>query len=99
MAGAYLINRKAAAAMLKHLQKVKCNDIIDWWHNSLYQHNVIQIYWLHPPIIEQGSHNGLLQGSISSKSQSLQRRISWYIQRFYKTYIKRLLPEEHIIEP
>lgn len=98
MAGAYLIDRSAAEAIIHELRSHKCDAIIDWWLNHLLAKGIFKIYWLHPPLTEQGSHNGLMQGSISSKERSIYRRIKWLIHRCYKTYIRRLFPEKHIIE-
>lgn len=63
--------------------------MIDWWHNDMIERNVIKMYWAHPALTEQGSHNGLLSAVISTKEKSNKRRISWLAQKFYKTYITR----------
>lgn len=49
------------------------------------------------PFVEQGSHNGLLHFTISSKPRSIFRRISWLAQKFYKYYFRRLFTEHDII--
>ena len=49
------------------------------------------------PFLEQGSHNGLLHFTISSKPRSIFRRISWLVQKFYKYYFRRLFTEHDII--
>ncbi len=88
-AGAYLIDLKAAKDILDDLKENKCKQVIDWWHNSLIDRNVVKMFWADPPLTEQGSHNGLLSSTISSKNKNLKRRISWLAQRYYKTYIAR----------
>ena len=88
-AGAYLLDLEAAKNILSDLQANKCRQVIDWWHNDLVNRKVIKMYWAHPPITEQGSHNGLLSAGISTKNKSLQRRIAWLAQKYYKTYITR----------
>lgn len=88
-AGAYLIDNKAAKDILEDVKTDKCCQIIDWWHNTLINKNVIKMYWAHPPLVEQGSHNGLLSAGISSKRKSVRRRISWNAQKFYKRYVSR----------
>lgn len=88
-AGAYLIDRAAASAILEDLKTTKCHTVIDWWHNRMIDRNVFTMYWAHPPLTEQGSHNGLLHAGISSKSKSWQRRVSWLVQKVYKTYFLR----------
>jgi len=98
MAGAYLIDKKGAEKSIKFLQKEKCSDIVDWWHYRLINANVIDMYWAHPPLIEQVSHNGMMSSTISSKRKSTLRRISWILTKMYKTYILRLRNENRIIE-
>ncbi len=88
-AGAYLIDQQAAKNILHDLQKNKCGEVIDWWHNTLIKRNVIKMYWAHPPLTEQGSHNGLLSAGISSKNNSAGRRIAWLAQKYYKMYLLR----------
>ena len=88
-AGAYLLDLQGAKSILNELQTNKCNEVIDWWHNSLIKKNVVNMYWADPPMVEQGSHNGLLSAGISTKNKSLKRRIEWLAQKYYKTYITR----------
>lgn len=97
MAGAYLIDYVGAKNILNYLDTYKCNNVIDLWHNTLINHNIITMYWAHPPFIEQGSHNGLMHSTISSKPKSIFRRISWLAQKFYKYYFRRLFTEQDII--
>jgi glycosyl transferase, family 25 len=96
-AGAYIIDLEGAKKILDDVQKNKCNTVIDWWHNSLVQKGVIKIFWAHPPLVEQGSHNGFLSSTISSKPKSLSRRFKWNTQKFYKTYIRRLFNEKCVL--
>lgn len=88
-AGAYLLDLEGAKNILNDLQINKCGEVIDWWHNTLIKRKVVSMYWADPPMVEQGSHNGLLSAGISSKNKSWKRRISWLAQKYYKTYITR----------
>ena len=88
-AGAYLIDREAAFRILEDLKVNKCCQVIDWWHNSMIDRKIVRMYWAHPPFVEQGSHNGKMCSTISSKNKSYSRQISWEVQKFYKTYISR----------
>jgi glycosyl transferase family 25 len=89
-AGAYMIDLKCAELMLQSLKTDKCERIIDWWQNGLIDNKVIKVYWAHPPLVEQGSHNGLLNAGISAKKKGLIRRFRWNAQKIYKMYIMRL---------
>lgn len=98
MAGAYLIDRQGALNILENLKHHKCDRVIDWWHNDLAERGIIRIYWAHPPLVEQGSHNGMLSSTISTQSASLRRKMSWQVQKLYKYYIRRIFKENRIIE-
>jgi len=97
MAGAYIIDHAGATAILKDLEKNKCDTIVDWWHIDLINRGIIKMYWAHPPLIEQGSHNGKLCSTISSKPRSFKRRISWLLQKFYKSVFKRLFNQHRLL--
>lgn len=89
-AGAYLIDLQGAKNILKDLESHKCCQVIDWWHNEMISRGIIKVFWAHPPLTEQGSHNGLMDSSISGSGKSLKRRIQWLAQKYYKTYIRIL---------
>lgn len=89
-AGAYLIDKKAAELMLKDIRIEKCKHVIDWWHNDLIDRKVLKMYWAHPALTEQGSFNGKLPSSISSRNNGIIRRIRWNAQKLYKMYFLRL---------
>jgi glycosyl transferase family 25 len=91
MAGAYLIDFLAAQNMLAEIKKNKCDTVIDWWHNHLIEKNIVKMYWAHPPLTEQGSHNGELSSTISSKGASWVRKLRWKTQKIYKTFLYPLL--------
>jgi glycosyl transferase family 25 len=84
-----MIDLTAAKDMLEDLRTNKCRQVIDWWHNSLIERNIVKVFWADPPLTEQGSHNGLLSSTISSKNKSTVRRVSWLAQKYYKTYFAR----------
>lgn len=88
-AGAYLIDLQGAKNILSDIKTEKCCHVIDWWHNTLINRKIIKMYWAHPAFVEQGSHNGMLSSTISSKKKSYGRRLSWKAQKFYKMYISR----------
>jgi glycosyl transferase family 25 len=96
MAGAYLIDFEGAKRILSDLITNKCENVIDWWHNSLIKRDIIKMYWAHPPLVEQGSHNGCLNSTISSKPGTMTRKISWLFQKYYKYYFKRIFIEKRV---
>lgn len=99
MSGSYLIDRKGAINILNELKINKCPTVIDGWHDQLIEQNIIKMFWVHPPLVEEGSHNGHLNATISTKPRSKFRRIAWKAQKFYKLYIRRLFPNKYLIKP
>jgi glycosyl transferase family 25 len=68
-AGAYLLDQAAAQQIVNDLRTHKCATVVDWWHNDMVARGVVGMLWAHPPIVEQGSHNGKLHATISTKSR------------------------------
>jgi glycosyl transferase family 25 len=98
MAGAYLIDLKGAENILNDIKQHKCDEVIDWWHNTLVERGIVKMYWAHPPLVEQGSHNGNLSSTISSKPKSVIRQFQWNMQKIYKTYFRRLFRDKRVIQ-
>lgn len=98
MSGSYIIDKKGAIDILNNLKQKKCPTVIDWWHNQLIERNVVKMFWVHPPMVEEGSHNGHLNSTISTKPRSKYRRLAWTSQKFYKLYIMRLFPNKYLIK-
>jgi len=89
MTAGYIIDYEGAKKAYEDLKDHKCDHIVDWWHNDLTKRGIIKIYWAHPPLVEQGSHNGRFNGKMSSYPKSINRRIKWTLQKLYKMYIRR----------
>lgn len=90
-AGAYYMNRVLAKEITDYRIAHKCNKIIDWYHNELVATINLQHYWCHPPIVEQGSHNGKIQSLLDDKKFGTFRQITWKLSRWYKHKIRPLL--------
>lgn len=86
-AGAYMIDIKAAKKIIQHIYHQKCNKPIDWVHHELIVNKTLNVYWSHPPIAEQKSHNGKMQSLIDHKRNGFFRRISFFLQKIYKHQI------------
>jgi predicted glutamine amidotransferase len=48
---------------------------------------LLEIYWCHPAIMEQQSHNGKLPSLLDGKKHGILRRISYASQKLYKRII------------
>ena len=89
-AGAYIVDRVGIERMLADLKSKPCDTVIDWWHNDMIDRGVIKMYWAHPVLTEQGSHNGKLNAGISSKNASVFRQLKWKVQKAYKQLLHRI---------
>jgi glycosyl transferase, family 25 len=88
--GGYLIDLRGATNCLEHTKDVKCDRPIDIWHTSLIHKKILNMYWAHPPLIEQGSHNGLIVSTIGGTGKKF-RRVRWLIEKYYKMYFRSFL--------
>ena len=86
-AGAYLIDLTAAKKILDYGIKNKSNVCMDWFHNEIANKDLIKIYWCHPTIAEQQSHNGKIQSLLDEKKQGKYFRFKYFIQKVYKQKI------------
>lgn len=60
-ADSYIITKKAAQACLEELPY---SLPIDWELNYILEKRSMSVYWLEPPLVEQGSQNGTYKSSI-----------------------------------
>ena len=87
--GAYLITDKIASVFLNKVGTDKCDSPIDWFHNKVLEEQKIPIYWCHPPLAEQGSHNGLFRSGIDQKKSGHFRKLTWNVVKLYKSLIHK----------
>lgn len=83
-AGAYLIDLAAAQRILEYGNRTKVNFCMDWVHNELSDKGALKIYWCHPAIAEQQSHNGKIQSLLDEKKQGAYYRLKYFLEKTYK---------------
>ena len=98
MAGCYLMDRTGVEKTMEFVYEHKCGHLPDWLHNELIEKGILKMYWAHPPIIEQGSHNGILSSSISTKAKSKTRMFKWAVRKFVKMNISRIFNQKRILK-
>jgi hypothetical protein len=79
-AGAYLVDIEFVNSLINDIETNKCHRIIDWYHNDLSENDLINIYWSHPTIAEQASHNGKMPSLIDNKKLGWFRRLIYFLQ-------------------
>ena len=88
--GAYLVDLSAAKAIIEHIYYFKCGSPIDWLHNNLAKDEIIYIFWCHPTIAEQKSHNGTMQSLINVKKRNFVKKLTYHFNKFYKQILYKL---------
>ncbi len=84
LAGAYLIDKKAAENMLNYIAKNKVDVPIDWFHTKCIREGLIQMYWSHPPLATQGSLDGSIESIIDKGKHGAFRPYAYAMQKYYK---------------
>lgn len=88
-AGAYYLTRAAAGVFLQRSREEKLDLPVDWWIGKSFAPDRVQLYWTHPTIAEQGSHNGMFSSGIDHKPKSRFRRFSFAYQKWYKSLLAK----------
>lgn len=82
--GAYWVNREAARSIVEDTRARRCRRPVDHYHNDLVARGALRIFWSHPAVAEQGSHNGRFGSALDHRRKGLLRRLKWAIQKLYK---------------
>lgn len=79
---AYLITRSAASARCKWFHENRLVRPVDHLVNVADREAGVEVLWFERPVVEQGTHTGLFQSTISSKRRPLWlRRIEWQLKK------------------
>ncbi len=84
LAGAYLVDRKAADTILAYIDLNKCHLTIDWFYTFLMKEKTINGWWSHPALACQKSLSGGMPSLIDKKSTGWFRRLNFSIQKWIK---------------
>lgn len=83
-AGAYWLSRGAAENLLSRAQSDRLHEPIDHFHNTLVRLGLIEMWWRHPAIAEQGSHNGKFNSMLDQGRNSPLRRLRWLARKWWQ---------------
>lgn len=87
LAGGYIIDKITAKKLVKEIQTSISSLPIDSYHTAMRANLNYDIYWLEPPIVEQGSKNGLFKSVLSNRRKSTLKHISSKFRNFYQKWI------------
>ena len=62
----YLVSKKGAKKLMSYVSKLKegaINIPVDWWLNQVIRDLKLEIYWLEPTIVSQGTQTGKYKSS------------------------------------
>jgi GR25 family glycosyltransferase involved in LPS biosynthesis len=84
LAGAYLIDAKAAQNALNYIYTHKSELTADWFYTSLIEKKVISCYWSQPPVACQKSLTGAMPSLIDNKKSGVLRQLNFGVQKWIK---------------
>jgi glycosyl transferase family 25 len=90
-AGAYWLSRGAAERLLRRAASEQLDVPIDHFQNHLFQTGEVQIWWRHPAIAEQGSHNGIFSSLLVPDRSGPLRRLKWLARKSWQLRLRPLL--------
>lgn len=89
---AYWINQETAVKMLQWIEKNGFDQPADHLIDQITAELNIPIYWLEPPLVDQGSHTGLFRSSIQKMERGkMIDRLGWQIKVLRRKYLYPLL--------
>jgi glycosyl transferase family 25 len=84
-AGAYYIDLAFAKTVLEHTLTSPISLPIDWYIQAVAKEKGGNIFWSHPFVAEQGSHNGKMRSLIDKKGYGFFRTLVYSIQKHLKS--------------
>lgn len=90
-AGAYWFSHGAADRLLRRALTERLDVPFDHFQNRLFQAGEVQMWWRHPAIAEQGSHNGLFNSMLAPDRAGPLRRLKWLARKSWQLGVRPLL--------
>jgi len=90
-AGAYWLSRGAAGRLLHRADTDRLEEPFDHFQNRLARSGEMQLWWRHPAIAEQGSHNGMFSSMLAPDRAGPLRRLKWRARKAWQLSIRPML--------
>ena len=90
-AGAYWLTREAAALLLRRAGADRLDVPFDHFQNRLAQDGDLELWWRHPAIAEQGSHNGMFDSLLAPERAGPLRRLKWLARKTWQLRVRPVL--------
>ena len=88
--GAYWLTRASAERFLHRAATEKIRESTPFFQNILFESGVVELYWRHPAIAEQGSHSGKFDSLVTEHRTGRMRRPRWLARKGFQLYIRPL---------
>ena len=95
-AGAYWLSRGAAERLLGRADAERLEEPFDHFQNRLARTGDMQLWWRHPAIAEQGSHNGMFNSMLAPERGGPLRRLKWLARKTWQHRIRPLLSRARV---
>ena len=95
-AGAYWLSRGAAERLLGRADAERLEEPFDHFQNRLARTGDMQLWWRHPAIAEQGSHNGMFNSMLAPERGGPLRRLKWLARKTWQHRIRPLLARARV---
>ena len=90
-AGAYWLSRGVAARLLERAGAERLDVPFDHFMNRLARDGDMQLWWRHPAIAEQGSHNGMFESLLAPDRGGPLRRMKWLARKTWQHQLRPML--------
>jgi GR25 family glycosyltransferase involved in LPS biosynthesis len=90
-AGAYWLARGAAERLLRRAGTDRLQEPIDHFQNRLARTGEMEMWWRHPAIAEQGSHNGMFTSLLAPGRGGPLRRLKWVARKAWQHQVRPFL--------
>lgn len=90
-AGAYWLSHGAAERLLQRAGNDRLEEPFDHFQNRLARTGEMELWWRHPAIAEQGSHNGMFNSMLAPERGGPLRRLKWLARKTWQHQVRPLL--------
>ena len=84
---AYVLGAQAARSRVEWIERNGISLPIDNLFNEMDREMKVALYWLEPPIVEQGSKNGQFRSVLESAPPNIVRRVTSVLQKLRRKYL------------
>ncbi|MEF1284782.1 glycosyltransferase family 25 protein [Vibrio sp. M250220] len=96
LTGGLIYDYEFAKNVIEHMSSTTQNLPIDTTLGQLRSELRYNLFWVHPPLVCQGSKNGQFDSELSGRTSGLKTRIRGFFKDYYKMHILSNLRLSHL---